>query len=126
MSYVNELVFKLQDMLLNHPEVSNPAMLVARGMEFIQKFPQLTGPEKKAALIKAFETIAAGKDGTANTNDDVIPAQTVKRIKDLLENDMIGHIIEVIIASAKGKFDLKKGVEKAKGCFASVAAFFKR
>jgi hypothetical protein len=104
----------------------SPMKLIAKGMEMLETFPNMKGEEKKALLVKVIEKIAAGADGIAGTEDDIIPQSVVEALKTILEKDLIGDIIQVIAGAARGEFNLQQAklvaVETAKVAKSCVPA----
>ena len=86
----------------------SPMKLIAKGMEMLETFPNMKGEEKKALLVKVIEKIAAGADGIAGTDDDIIPQAVVESLKVMLEKDLVGDIIQVIASAARGEFNLQQ------------------
>ena len=86
----------------------SPMKLIAKGMEMLETFPNMKGEEKKALLVKVIEKIAAGADGIAGTDDDIIPVAVVDALKTMLEKDLVGDIIQVIASAARGEFNLQQ------------------
>ena len=74
----------------------NVAALVSEAVTFMRKFPEVSLPDKKVMLIQAFERIAAGADGVAGTKDDLIPSETVAKIKLLLDNQLLDGFVEIL------------------------------
>jgi len=91
----------------------SPTKLIAKGMEIMESFSNMSGDQKKKMLIRVIEKIAAGSDGIVGTEDDIIPKEVVESLKLLLEKDLIGDIVQVVMGAAKGEFNLEKSKEAA-------------
>lgn len=60
--------------------------------------------ENKATLMKdTLSRIAAGRDGTMETSDDILSMDTVKKINIILENDLVEDIVLAIYKVKKDK-----------------------
>lgn len=110
----------------------SPMKLIAKGMEIMESFPNMTGEQKKKLIVKVVEKIAAGADGIVGTDDDIIPASVVAGLKTILEKDLVGDVIQVINSAAKGEFKINKatdvvttGVAVSQACLPSLLAQFK-
>lgn len=113
--------------------VCNPMNIVGVGMELMNKYPTLTGSEKRALLIKCLHNLAAGKDGVLGTADDAIPKPIVDAITKLVDGNLINDIISLVADVAKGRFDTKKAVAVASeakgavtGCVGILSALLKK
>jgi len=84
----------------------SPTKLIAKGMEIMETFPNMSGQQKKEMLFRIIEKLAAGADGIAGTDDDIIPATTVAALKMILEKNLLEDIVQVITSAAKGEFDI--------------------
>lgn len=111
----------------------SPMKLIAKGMEILETFPNMKGEEKKVLLVKVIEKIAAGADGIAGTEDDIIPASVVEALKTILEKDLIGDIVQVIAGAARGEFNLQQAklvavetANVAKSCVPALMACLKK
>ena len=131
MSAIDQVVFELQNFIVNDKASLNPVNLIVKGMEVAQKLPNMSGAEKKALVISALEKVAAGKDGVTGTDDDLIPQEVVASIRAVLEKNLVGDIIDVVADIVKGKFDLQKATDVAKdtvqvavGCFKGLKLCF--
>lgn len=106
--------------------------IVRKTMELVQRYPHLSGDNKKHVTVEVIRAIAAGKDGIAGTEDDLILRDTVNSISVLLEGNLIHNLIDVIKGAAKGEFDFDKiqevavdGAEVVKGCWPYIKKLFK-
>jgi hypothetical protein len=124
-----EVVEGLRTAVANRTDLlSNPMNIVGVGMELMNKYPALSGSEKKALLIKAFTSFASGKDGILGTADDNLPKPVVDTITTLVQGNMIGDIISLVADVSKGRFNAAKAAEVAKqasGLFSGCLAFVK-
>lgn len=121
----------LQEAIVKKEIDSTSAMvIVAKGMELMETFPNMTGSQKKDLLVKVIERVAAGKDGIIGNEDDIIPKECVEALKLMLEKDLIGSVVSVIADAARGKFNLNKTVavaqEVKKVCLPACLTFFSR
>lgn len=111
-------------------DASSAMVVVAKGMELMETFPNMTGPQKKDLLVKVIERVAAGKDGIIGNEDDIIPKECVEALKVMMEKDLLGSVVSVISDAARGKFNLNKtvavAVEVKKVCLPSCLALFSR
>lgn len=92
---------------------TSPTQLIAKGMEIMETFPNMNGSQKKQLLVKVVEKVAAGADGIAGTEDDIIPKSVVDALKTLLEKNLVEDIVQVMLSAAKGEFNLEKNKEVA-------------
>lgn len=95
---------------------SNPMSIVAIGMELMNKYPKLSGTEKRNLLIKALTTLASGPDGILGTADDTIPKPVVDTLTNLIQGNMIHDIIGLVADITKGKFRPEKVTAIASAC----------
>ena len=110
----SKIAIMLQESILNGEIVKDsPMKILTKGIEIMESFPNMSGEQRKIMLIKVVEKIAAGADGIAGTEDDIIPVNVVTSLKLLLEKDLIGDIVEVITSAAKGEFNINKAKESA-------------
>jgi hypothetical protein len=127
---ISKITLLLQEGILKGDIAKDsPMKLIAKGMEIMESFPNMDGTKKKEMLIKVVEKIAAGADGVAGTDDDIIPVAVVGGLKAILEKDLVGDIIQVITSAAKGEFNINKAMEVAedvaevgKACVPSLLA----
>lgn len=87
-------------------DVTNVIDLITIGMEIVEKFPDLSGPDRSAILIKALEEIAKGDDGIIGTTDDVIPKHILEPLKTILSLNLVQDIIANIIKATKGQLTI--------------------
>jgi hypothetical protein len=113
--------------------IANPMNIVGVGMELMNKYPTLSGSEKKALLVKALTNFASGKDGILGTADDNIPKPIIDTITNLIQGNLIGDVINFAAEVAKGRFNPAAAVEVVKqanttfsGCFGFLMSKFKK
>jgi len=103
-------------------------MIITKGMELMQTFPNMTGTQKKEVLIKVIQRLAAGKDGIVGNEDDIIPKECVEALQIFLEKNLLEGIVGVISDAARGKFNLQTTVAVAedvkKVCLPMCLSFF--
>jgi hypothetical protein len=104
--------------------LANPMELISTGMEFAKDMVGLEGRQRKECLVAALKVIAAGKDGIAGTDDDVLLPETVKMLSIMLEHNIVDHVVEALLDAAKGRLNIvaiKDAVvdtaEVSVGCF---------
>lgn len=86
-------------------------------MEAVEGAP-IKGPEQKDLAIKIVLEIASGAN---------LPENHLILIKDLVDGGLISDTIDIIVDATKGKLDVNKVTEVAKGCFARCfASMFKK
>lgn len=85
--------------------------LIARGMEIMDTFPNLSGKEKKERLMKVLYKVAAGADGILGTEDDILPKECIETLQLVLEKNILEDFITVISDTANGKFNIHKVIE---------------
>lgn len=93
--------------------VSSPMNIVALGMELMNKYPSLSGTEKRNLLVKALTDLASGPDGVLGTADDTIPQPVVDTLASLIQGNMIGDVIGLVADVTKGRFKLEKAIAVA-------------
>jgi hypothetical protein len=84
-------------------------------MEIVESVTLSKGIDKKTVAINVIQRIAAGLDGVQNTKDDLISPNTLSSIKTLLENHLVGSLINLIAAATKGVFKINQ--QKKWCCF---------
>jgi hypothetical protein len=90
--------------------------IIAKGMELLESFKELSGQQKKEYIVAVVEDIAKGADGISGTDDDLLPPGTIKALHLLVKEDLIGSIVSTISDAAKGKFDLNKAARTTASC----------
>lgn len=122
-----EVVQGLREAIANRADlISNPMNIVGVGMQLMNKYPTLSGTEKKNLLIKGLTSLASGKDGILGTADDVIPKPIVDTITTLVQGNLINDVIGLLVDTSKGRFDITKAIDvamEAKGVFSGCISF---
>ena len=114
---IARLALSLQESIVNKDfDNKSPILIIAKGMEILNEVPELMGTTKKQILIEAIERIASGKDGILGTDDDVLSVAHLGMIKILIDNNLIGGLIDVIADASKGKFNIAKVGTAAATC----------
>ena len=80
-------------------KIMNTYQLVVMIMEIVESVTLSKGIDKKTVAINVIQRIAAGLDGVQNTKDDLISPNTLSSIKTLLENHLVGSLINLIVAA---------------------------
>jgi hypothetical protein len=97
-------------------DVYSPYSVVVKTMELLENVKGLSGGEKKKYIIAAIEEVAKGDDGIAGTADDLIPVSTVNKLKLMVEQDLVGDTIDLIVDATKGEFNLNKAINTGIQC----------
>lgn len=114
---LQSLITSLQDLLENKQVNVNSAMcIIAKGMELMDNFKDVSGSEKKKYLIKTIEIVAKGKDGVFGTADDLIPESTAKTLTLFLEQNLIEDTVQLLMDASKGKLNLNQVQHVGVGC----------
>jgi len=111
MERIHELEVSLEILKAIHYKelnVDSSMSIIRKGMEIVDKYPSLTGEERKRLLINVLTRVAKGSDGVFGTDDDVLPEATVKQICVLLEGNLVENVIDIIVDASKGHFDINK------------------
>jgi hypothetical protein len=111
MDRINELEISLELLKAIHFKqlnVDSSMSILRKGMELVDKYPELTGEQRKTLLINVLMRVAKGEDGVFGSADDVLPEATVKQMCALLEGNMIENVIDIIVDATKGHFDINK------------------
>jgi hypothetical protein len=112
---VEKLAVALKEAIVNKEfENKSPIFVVSKGMEILNRVPELTGGTKKRILITAIERIAHGRDGVAGTEDDLLPVEYVQMLKVIIENNIVEGLIDIISDASKGRFDVIKATDFVK------------
>lgn len=132
MERIHELEVSLEILKAIHYKelnVDSCMSIIRKGMEIVDKYPNLNGEERKRLLINVLTRVAKGSDGVFGTHDDVLPEATVKQICLLLEGNLVENVIDIIVDATKGNFDINKAtvvvqqscalVKIITGCFKS-------
>ncbi len=54
------------------------------------------------SVVRFIEIIAAGNDGIAGTQDDLVPVEIVNTVKMLIQHDIVREIAEEVTIASKG------------------------
>ena len=116
-----EIVQGLREAAASRTDLAaNPMNIIGIGMEFMKRYPTLSGNEKKALLVKALTSFAAGEDGILGTSDDKVPKSVVDVVAALVQGNLINDVISLVADASKGRFNTAKAIEvtkQAKGAF---------
>ena len=88
--------------------------VVVRVIECVEKFPGMSGPEKRDRALEVIRMIAKGRDGIAGTADDVIPVGVLDALQNAIDTDIVGDMIDLVVDATKGKFDINAAREVVK------------
>jgi hypothetical protein len=88
--------------------------VIVRVIECVDKFPDMTGPEKRDSAIDLLRTIAKGRDGVTGTADDIIPVGVLDALQNVIDTNIIGDMIDLVVDATKGKFDINSAKEIVK------------
>ena len=91
------------------------AQAIAACMSAMNGFPELPGADKKAVLVQALTEVAKGKDGQANTADDVLSPEMLETVRLLIDSNVLGGLIDALADVAAGRFGLA-GARVSKTC----------
>lgn len=105
---VPQVVLALQDAIAKRKVQVTPMSLIAKGMEYVERYSQLTGKEKRDILLASLEKLAAGEDGVAGTADDLVPKAIVDGIKAMIANNLVEDAVNMVADVSKGKYDLNQ------------------
>jgi hypothetical protein len=81
--------------------------LLKEGMKAAER-TQMKGHARLLILKLALERFAAGKDGVSGTADDRISEHTLKKLRAVLENDVLEIIAGIAIEAVNGEFTLPR------------------
>jgi len=124
---VMEVTQGLRDAITSRADlVCNPMNVVGVGMQLMNKYPMLSGTEKKAMLVKCLHNLAAGKDGVLGTADDTMPKPIVDAITKLIEGKLIDDVISLVADVTKGRFNAKDAKKAVTGCVSIVGPLLKK
>lgn len=130
----NKLTILLLEKVINKEVPNTSAMsIIAKGMELMETFPNMTGQQKQEMLLQVIEKIAAGADGKLGTGDDILSKECVETLKLIMQKNLFQDITRLIADTAKGKFNINHAVTVAQNtatscmpligkCFAKKAA----
>lgn len=90
--------------------------IVARGMELLETYKQLSGEQKKDYIIAVVQDLAKGADGIPGTKDDLLPQSTVNALGALLRENILANFISILIDATKGKVNINNVVKTSASC----------
>lgn len=108
----NKITILLLEAVAENPNLS-AMTVIAKGMEIMDTFPNLTGQEKKDRLMKVIYKVAAGKDGVLGTDDDILPKECIDMLQTILEKNLLEDTIKIISDTANGKFNIHNAMAVA-------------
>lgn len=108
---VGELLVNLK---VNNRSLNDAVEIISLCMELVDKYPDLSGPEKSALVIKVLEEICKGQDGVVGTSDDLIPANIMEILKSILSLGIVQSIIDQIIKASKGQLNINNAIAVGK------------
>ena len=116
--YLNQLVSSLKE-TLNGGTISadNCMQLLSKGMIFAEKLAVLSGPQKKKLVIDALIQIMNEFKTEENAQEMVV-------VQGILESNVIGDTVDLIVLASKRELDLNKVFEKTKGCIGCLERVF--
>lgn len=110
----SKLSIMLLETVANKQIPANSAMsIIAKGMELMETFPNMSGEQKQSLLMSVIEKVAAGSDGILGTADDILSKETVETLRLILEKNLLTDIAHLISDTAKGKFNINKAIQVA-------------
>jgi hypothetical protein len=111
----NKVTIILLESISNNQLSQVSAMnVIAKGMEIMETFPNLSSTDKRSLLLKVIHKVAAGADGILGTEDDLLPKECMETLKIILENNLADGIIGIIADTAHGKFNINKVIDVGK------------
>lgn len=106
---VEEVAGKMEgDIKHGKVHIVSPSAIVQYGMGLMNGYDYLKGSDKKAVLLEVIRRVAVGADGVAGTADDIIPPIAVRGLTVLLEQNLVGDVIDLVAGLTKGKVDVEK------------------
>lgn len=118
---VGELLVNLK---VNNRTLNDAVEIISLCMELVDKYPDLTGPEKSALVIKVLEEICKGQDGVVGTSDDLIPKNIMDILKSILSLGIVQNIIDQIIKATKGQLNINNVVAVGKSVWNYLGSLF--
>lgn len=97
-------------------DVYSPYSIIVKTMELLEHVKGMSGSDKKKYIVTAIEEVAKGDDGIAGTADDLIPLSTVNKLKLMVEQDLIGDTIDLVVEATKGELNLNKAINTGIKC----------
>lgn len=117
---VSELLVNLK---ANNRILNDAIEVISLCMELVDKYPDLSGPEKSALVIKVLEEICKGQDGVVGTSDDLIPKNIMEMLKSILSLGIVQNIIDQIIKATKGQLNINNVVAVGKSLWNYIKSF---
>lgn len=112
---VAQAEYILMDCLKNKTVKVDSAMaIMGKAMEIMERFKYLDGAHKKTLLRELLTRVAAGADGVIGTADDLIPAETLAQLHQILDSGLLDQTVELVMDITHGRFSINKAVEVAK------------
>lgn len=92
----------------NKVRVTNAIGLLRVAMQEVERLNEFTGSQKQSLVIEVLSRIAKGPDGISGTQDDLIPPLVIDGVRVLIESNLIGATIDLIIDATRGRLDINK------------------
>jgi len=94
---IQKAVLGLQEALLKKKiNIQSPFDVIQAVYQSIASYRDLPQVSRKDFAIQVLQRIAAGADGVSGTDDDLIPVEIVQKITVLLNNDLVGNILDLL------------------------------
>jgi hypothetical protein len=92
--------------LIKDKKLTSPTSVIATIMSVVTAAnPDMSGANKKTLVLEAISAIASAEGLSA------IPLEVLEDVKDLLDRNALGEVIDVLVDASKGKFDFGKIVK---------------
>jgi hypothetical protein len=99
----------IANLLLKSCDVNTkPLEVITKGIELLKNHPVYDNKTRKLLLIEIIKMYSAGCDGVMGTADDRLSENTVAVLSVMIENDMLGYVIDGIVKGTK-KIKIKCG-----------------
>lgn len=96
--HVTSVTEMLLDRLKSAPALAvSVAKLVETAAALVRDLPGVPWESKRALLIKAMETVAAGGDGVLGTTDDLISPEVMGKLRLVLENRILDEVLDLVV-----------------------------
>jgi hypothetical protein len=113
-------VTTIRDAIKNKSVDTSSAMkLIVISMEIIETF-DVNNNDKKDYVIIAIQEIAKGDDMIIGTSDDIISAEVVKSLTEMINSNLLDEVIDIVCLASKGEFNVNKIKKTCFGCFSIV------